>query len=227
MKAKTRRRISRALLITGLSLLLIVGVYEAANYPWRVLFANWGWITVEESLPDPKPLPTEAVTPGAESDPTAGENLPTAPGYFTARPVLNVTRLGSIKIPKLGISENVIEGAGDELFYGVGHVVNTAEMGQEGNCVLAGHRNYVIMHPFRHLDKLGVGDAVIVEDGVNSYTYVVYETLVVTPEENWVLKPIEGKSHVLSLLTCTPVLTFTHRMIVRCELVSTTALATA
>lgn len=49
--------------------------------------------------------------------------------------------IGMIEIDAIGTKYPIVEGAGlDELRYAVGHVSSTAGIGENGNCVLAGHR---------------------------------------------------------------------------------------
>ena len=224
MKAKDRKMLSKTLLIAG-AVLMVIGVgYEAINYPWQIVLAKLGMAS-QSAMADPKPLENATWTTlpaeeWAEGDPL--NVLPAQGNLLMARPeVENLTVVGYFKFPKLGISENIVLGSDEELMYGVGHVNGTAGLGQEGNCVLAGHRNYIVMHPFRHLDKAAVGDRVMVEDEANIYTYEIYEILTVKPEDVYVTELQEGESHMLTLVTCTPVLNPTHRLVAWARLVET------
>lgn len=228
MKAINRKRLSKILLITGAVLVVIGAGYEAINYPWQIVLSKFGMAS-QDSLPDPKPLeqavwssfPSEELSQGDPLD-----VLPAQGNFLMARPeVKDLTVIGYFKYPKLGVSENIVLGSGDELLYGVGHVDGTAGLGQEGNCVLAGHRNYIIMHPFRHLDKAEVGDRVTVEDENAVYTYEIYEILTVEPDDVYVAQLQEGETHMLTLVTCTPVLNPTHRLVAWCRLVETSTKA--
>lgn len=217
-----KKIISNTLICCGIVFILIFGIYEGVNYPWRMLFTNLGWISAEEVLPDPAPLPESATTPGApEYSLVDSDELAEQPGFFTARPPMNVTQLGIIKIPKIQITENLIEGSGDEMFYGVGHVRGTAMPGEAGNCVLAGHRNYVIMRPFRYLDKVAAGDNVYITTDEATYTYEVFKTFEVSPDSTWILDPQEEEENLLTLLTCTPVIGLNRRLIVWAKLTET------
>lgn len=222
---KRFRRISNALISIGLALVLAVGIYSAANYPWTLLFSRWGLTELPDDLPDPAPLPVAARTPTIEPTPVGAEGepegMPEELGLFATRPEMNLTWLGILKLPKIQISENIVEGSGDEMLYAVGHVRGTALPGEEGNCVLSGHRNYVMMHPFRHLDMMEVGDVVTIANEDFVYTYEVFKTFVVTPQDTWVMEPQEEESHLLTMLTCTPVINPTHRQIIWCRLTNT------
>lgn len=221
-RKKDLRRIAGDLLIWIGVWLVAVGLgYEAMNYPWRVLFQDWGWLPVQTDLPDPAPI--SADWGGAQ---TSGQTLSSLPQETRTleRPPAHLTMLGSIKLPRIGIAENIVEGSGAELYYATGHIPGTALPGQEGNCVIGGHRNYIPMHPFRHLDMMKTGDAIILEDQDNRYTYEIFDVLVVKPSDVWVIDPVEGESSTVTLLTCTPVVTMTDRLVVRGRLISQTPL---
>ncbi len=221
----------------GLVLIVTAVIMEANQYPWGVLFrqANQN----EQNVPDPSPIElnaedgwaviTEAPTPSAASsadvsadltDPSTSpsenvvlpgdeEETQTAPDV----PVYVVS--GVLKIPVLGVSQNILEGTGKQMGYGVGHVEWTAAPGQEGNCSLAGHRPY----PFRYLDMLTNGDVIVIKSGGVTYTYSVFDLFDVLPSETWVLNPVEGEQYTLTLITCTPYLVSSHRLIVRARLI--------
>lgn len=121
---------------------------------------------------------------------------------------------GVIEIPKLGVEAAILEGTDDTaLKYTVGHYPSTANPGEKGNCVLLGHRNYVYGHYFRRIDELEAGDQVIIKKDLKTYTYTITESFVVKPEEVWVLGDTEES--VLTMITCTPMITYTDRLIVR------------
>jgi len=121
---------------------------------------------------------------------------------------------GILEIPKLGVKAAILEGTDDRaLKYTVGHYPQTANPGEKGNCVLLGHRNYVYGHFFRRIDELKAGDQVVIKKDTYKYTYIVTESFVVSPEEVWVLDTTEDA--ILTMITCTPMVTYTDRLIVR------------
>lgn len=121
---------------------------------------------------------------------------------------------GTIEIPKLGVKAAILEGTDDRaLKYTVGHYPQTAPPGEKGNCVLLGHRNYVYGHFFRRIDELKTGDEVIIRKDTHTYTYLITESFVVKPEEVWVLDSTGDA--LLTMITCTPMLTYTDRLVVR------------
>lgn len=120
---------------------------------------------------------------------------------------------GLIEIPKIKVSAAILEGTDDNaLKYAVGHYPGLGQPG-EGNYVLLGHRNYVYGHFFRNLNDLEVGDKVIITKDSKTYTYVINESFVVKPEEVWVLE--QTSDVIVTMITCTPIGTYTDRLIVR------------
>lgn len=124
--------------------------------------------------------------------------------------------LGYISIPKLDICYAITEGAEPEqLDYFIGHIPETAGIGQKGNCVLAGHRGGKNGEFFRHLDRLEAGDAVTVTDREgNVHEYTVAETYV-THAYDSDIKAQDKTKNILTLLTCND--RGTRRLVVKCE----------
>jgi len=121
---------------------------------------------------------------------------------------------GIIEIPKLNVKAAILEGTDDRaLKYTVGHYPGTANFGEKGNSVLLGHRNYLYAHYFRHLNKLVPGDEIIIRKDLDTYTYIVTESFVVSPQDVWVLD--DTGDTMVTLITCTPIITYTDRLIVR------------
>ncbi|MDX6314445.1 MAG: sortase [Streptomyces sp.] len=133
-----------------------------------------------------------------------------------------------LRIPRIGLTAPVAEGTSKTkvLNHGyVGHYPRTAQPGQAGNFAVAGHRN-THGEPFRHLDRLRVGDTVTVETATARFTYVVVKTLpqtsahdgtVVAPVPYSSLHPgarLKGRGYYITLTTCTPEFTSRYRMVV-------------
>ena len=219
MSEKWKKRIPNILIGVGVACIVGFAVHEGIQYPWRTLFASWGWVELSSELPDPNPLPASALNP--DIDPVLSSTLAEVPGMFAARPQMNLTKLGVIKIPKIQISENIVEGVGDEMYYAVGHYPGSAMPGEKGNCFLAAHRVYVYMRPFRHLDKMEIGDFIYITDDANTYTYEVIKVFEITADENWIIPPQQEEDYLLTLLTCTPIPSFTRRLICWGKLIDT------
>jgi len=134
-----------------------------------------------------------------------------------------------LHIPSFGRhwSVPVLEGSSDEvLAAGVGHLDDTAEPGQEGNVVLAGHR---VTHgePFARIRDLRPGDVVRIETRTTTYTYVLDTSgrdLDVPFTDGWVLDARPHNPHggtgpadfprLLTLVTCAEVFRTSQRTVV-------------
>jgi sortase A len=70
---------------------------------------------------------------------------------------------------------------------------------------------------FYHLDRLGEGDEVILEDrGGKVYRYRVSEVFLAGPAESWVMGQLRDRD-IVTLQTCTPIPTLEKRLIVRAD----------
>lgn len=123
--------------------------------------------------------------------------------------------LGYLAISKIDIEYAIKEGANRAvLAESIGHLPETAGIGEKGNCVLAGHRGGRKGVFFLHLDRLCEGDSVeLMDRRGNSYSYVVTESFVTDSFDNSVKE--QGKRQELTLLTCTE--HGTKRLIVKCK----------
>ena len=135
-----------------------------------------------------------------------------------------------LHIPRLGGDYDVpvVEGVRtSDLSRGVGHYPGTSQPGELGNAGIAGHRA-TNGEPFRDLDRVRRGDAVVVETATTWFTYVVDRTRIVGPDDIWVLDPVPGKPRaeptesLLTLTTCNPRWASTERLIVFSHLEETT-----
>ncbi|MCL8011083.1 class E sortase [Streptomyces sp. AS02] len=162
--------------------------------------------------------PDGSASPGA----TAGPPRP-AP-YASGEP------FAIMYIPRLGFTWNkpVLEGTATKtLKKGLGHYANTAQLGQQGNFSVAGHRR-TYGDPFKDFPKLRPGDAVVLTDGTTWFTYRIdkgpHKTL---PTDIEVIDAVPRKSgytregRYLTLTTCDPEWGHSHRLIVWAHLDST------
>jgi sortase A len=127
-----------------------------------------------------------------------------------------------IRIPRLGVDALVVEGVSlRALRAGAGHYPETPLPGQPGNVSLAGHRT-TFGAPFADLDRLGVGDEIVLETPAGRYRYEVAARPWVTDPADWrVVGPVDGS--VLTLTTCEPKGSADHRLVVRARLAESTA----
>jgi len=109
------------------------------------------------------------------------------------------TLLGRLEAPSVRLSTNIFEGSDDgTLSRGAGHIENTPFPGQPGNIGIAGHRDTV----FRPLRDVKVGDQLAVTTPERTYHYRISQTLIVGPDDVYVLDPTGRPT--LTLVTCYP-----------------------
>jgi LPXTG-site transpeptidase (sortase) family protein len=117
-----------------------------------------------------------------------------------------------------GLEDDIQKGLQD----GVVHYPGTAKPGQAGNFFVTGHSSYFPWDPgkfksvFARLDQLNVGDQYWVYYGGDKHEYVVTEKKTIDPSDVSVLdQPINALTS--TLMTCTPVGTALHRLIIIAE----------
>jgi sortase A len=130
----------------------------------------------------------------------------------------------SLSIPKLKIQKALVTIAGDDLGASLVHYGGTGLPGQYGNAVVFGHStlpqfysptNYKAI--FSLVPTLKIGDEIMITyDGVD-YRYVVYEMVVLEPNDLSALEQHFDDSY-LTLVTCVPPGTYWKRLNVRAKL---------
>lgn len=126
---------------------------------------------------------------------------PLPPADKTLYPVYPVEgdNIGSLTIPALNRKLTMLQGTGEkELKKGVGHFTQSVLPGEKDNCVISGHRETA----FRQLNKLKVGNPIILQTSAGTFTYEVSSTRIVHKDDKTVIVPT--KNAVLTLTTCYP-----------------------
>ncbi len=159
-----------------------------------------------QSLPIPEQHVTVKSLPGDATTGTSG-TLPKAPTAGTV--------VAKLSAPHLGLSATVLEGSDDAtLARGAGHIEETAFPGEPGNVGIAGHRDTI----FRALRRVKVGEELDLRTSAGLYRYRVKRTMIVKPEDVYVLDPTPQPT--LTLVTCWPFQFIGHapkRFIVQAE----------
>jgi len=184
-------------------------VLDAALAAADVDFYDDGGETPEPDYPaDPSATETPEAVPAAEPE--------------AAAPVDTViTGIGVLTIEKIGAKLPVTDGVTTaQLKVAVGHVRGTPEIGGAGNSVIAGHRSYTYGQFFNRLGEIETGDIISYQPkNGGAMEFTVFEILEVEPGDPTALEQPEGKN-IITLLTCTPIRTATHRLLVRAELIN-------
>lgn len=126
---------------------------------------------------------------------------------------------GYIQIPKINVNLPIyLDASHDHMLKGVGQVSGTSIPigGKSTRSVLAGHRGWWGAIFLLYADELVEGDMYYIKRGDKTLTYQVYSKEVISPYDWEKLKVIEGKD-ILTLLTCTPYPTFTHRLLINAK----------
>ncbi|UXY20888.1 class E sortase [Streptomyces cynarae] len=141
-----------------------------------------------------------------------------APGQGFA--ILHIPKLDVVAPIAEGTSKTKVLDKGMVGHYGEGSLKTAMPSDKTGNFGLAGHRN-THGEPFRYINRLQPGDAIVVETQDEYYVYKMTSMLPVTsPANTSVLDPIPKGSgftapgRYITLTTCTPEFTSKYRLIV-------------
>lgn len=127
--------------------------------------------------------------------------------------------MARINIPKINVKLPIYHGTSDEvLANGIGHLQTSSLPvgGENTRAILSGHRGMAEVDMFTRLDELGVGDLIFIEVLNEKLAYSVTDIQVILPEETETLDIVAGED-ILTLVTCTPIYTNTHRLIVNAK----------
>lgn len=126
-------------------------------------------------------------------------------------------KIGVIHIPKINLSLPLYAGTAESILQkGVGHLEGTSLPvgGLNTHSVITAHRGLPEARLFTDLDKMEIGDIFSAETMAGELFYKVDEIITVEPHETDRVKIIEGEDY-LTLLTCTPYMINSHRLLVR------------
>lgn len=161
-------------------------------------------------------LPTTTAAPAPSTLPA--EVLPVPESPPPADAIEPLVAVGSIEIPAIEVSKTMYSGISlGVLDHGPGHWPGTAEPGQIGNMVIAGHR---MSHdrPFRDLDLLAPGDEMFVTDADGAtFVYAVTSTEIVKPDAMWIVS--QTPAQTATLFACHPKGSTRERIVVHLDLV--------
>ncbi|WP_239153203.1 class E sortase [Virgisporangium aliadipatigenens] len=152
-------------------------------------------------------------SPGPSPSASSGPQPPPALGEPFAK--LYIPRMGKHWVINQGVRPSDIKHA-------PGHYPDTVMPGEIGNFSVAGHRTPSI---FWDMDKIQLGDAIVVETKQNWYVYSVKQSHVVLPTAVQVVAPVPNQpgaaptTAMLTLTTCNPKYNNYQRLIVHAELI--------
>ena len=214
----TLRWTGRAFIVLGLTMLFFVvyetwGTSQITNRHQSALAKEFDEQLIP-STPSPVPTPSPAArTPIKRRSPVA-RIVVFDPKYpdDSQRALVNAI---------------VVEGTSiGDLAYGPGHYVETPLPWELGPTGIAGHRTGW-SEPFRHIDRLRTGNRITLLTTKGKFNYRVTGSIVVDPEDTWVLNgdPKSKAQQKLVLTTCTPAYTSLRRLIIWADLTSSSPAA--
>jgi sortase A len=222
-------RLTGELLITlGLIVFLFIGyeLWFTGLYTEHAQSTLKGQLATEWASPAPPTTTAGPTSSASPSSPASGSPSPTSVPVASAPTVAPIAlpgdAIGIIRIPRLGTKYGyaIVEGVStDDLKKGPGHYPGTANPGGIGNFVVSGHRT-TYLAPFNGIGELVVGDAIVIETRDTWYTYLVTKTQTVLPTDTAVVLPVPGQPRakatqaLITLTTCTPKYSASHRLIV-------------
>ena len=126
---------------------------------------------------------------------------------------------GIVSAPSIDMELPLYLGASEyNMYMGAAHLNRTSlPIGGKGtNCVIAGHTGMINAVMFDNIVNLKKGDNVYITNFWETLSYKVRETKIIEPDDsNEIL--IEKESDLVTLITCYPYGSNTHRYLVICE----------
>lgn len=179
-------------LLSGLSVLLLIGAVGMLGYPF---YTNLYQNRIQDKLDTQ--LQSEEIKQA-----------------YRDRAVKTGDSLTRIKIPAIDVDVVVVEGTtASALKAGAGHYPSTPLPCEIGNVGIAGHRT-TYGRPFHNLDRLKPGDEIILETPLGSCSYKIdRDPFVVAPTDFSVVDPTDTAT--LTLTTCEPKGSAARRLIVK------------
>ena len=210
------KRIASVLIIAGVLVIFYPLLDRAFTWYWQQkIFNDWqkSPASGEASLDDSHYVSASGSEPDEETAGGAESPEDSSGGLFNIKP------LGMLEIEKIALKLPVLRGGSMlNLKIGAGLLENTAEIGAPGNTVLTAHRSYTYGRFFNRLDEIEAGDEIIIATQENTYRYVVYNKVIVEPDDTSIIQG-NDEEKIMTLVTCHPIRNATHRLIVRARLV--------
>ncbi|MGF0095312.1 class C sortase [Peptoniphilus sp. SGI.035] len=127
------------------------------------------------------------------------------------------TKIGTIEIPSIDVDLPIYAGTNEEILQkGCGHLEGTSLPigGESTHTVITAHSGLPSARLFTDLEKIKLGDKFYINNIGGVLAYEVDHIDVIDPSDFSQLIVVPGKDYA-TLLTCTPIMINTHRLIVR------------
>jgi sortase A len=164
-----------------------------------------------------------------DSETAVIDNEPPQPSYTPvyADPIPDndfpndIAGIGILTIESIDLRLPVAEGIDETtLRIAPGRVPQTARIGDVGNAVIAGHRNYAFGSMFNRFGEIEFGDLIQYQArNGEMMEFTVFEIAVIEPDDQIAfIQPLNES--IITLYTCTPIREATHRLIIRAQRLS-------
>lgn len=107
--------------------------------------------------------------------------------------------IGILEIKSIGLKAPIVDGE-ENLDYVVAKYRSSANFGQSGNIILAGHNN-MKGSIFKNLYKVKIGDIIEIKTDNNIYKYKLTERVIVNPSDSGLLTQDISEKEI-TLITC-------------------------
>lgn len=116
-----------------------------------------------------------------------------------------VTYKNVLEMPKIEVQAYIGEGTSSyNLNRGVGHHTGTANVGDIGNCVVAGHASLTYWRILNRLEEMKMFDQFYAYDSKGvKHTYYITRRFVAEPNDVYILEDLYGDASVMTVYTCT------------------------
>lgn len=149
------------------------------------------------------------------SDPFSKKDLDKAKKEYAKMLEVN-EQIAYLEIPKINLKLPIFAGTDEEILQkGVGHLEKTSLPigGASTHSVVTAHRGLLNKKLFTDLDKLEIGDRFYVKNLKETIAYQVSDINIIEPTDYDKLQ-IEKDKDQMTLLTCTPYMVNSHRLLV-------------
>lgn len=126
-------------------------------------------------------------------------------------------KIGHVEIPEINIDLPIFAGTSPQVLQmGVGHMESSSLPvgGKNTHSILTGHRGLPKARLFTDLNRMQIGDTFYINNLGGKLAYEVDQIKVIEPSRFEDLRIVQGKDYV-TLLTCTPYMINSHRLLVR------------
>ena len=166
-----------------------------------------------------EPTIAESATERQDDNYVSDEPLPVTPPPVPLNHAdfpSGIIPIGILTIDSIDLRLPIMEGVDEpELRIAPGRVPQTAVVGEIGNAVIAGHRNFTFGSMFNRLGEVEIGDLMEFQAMSGEVmAFEVFEILVITPCDQIAFIQPQNEA-IIALYTCTPIREATHRLLVR------------